>query len=454
MVHRRPVGNPLAHVGYFQMRYFLAAFFLTVLAGYAFAGDRYRTDGKTQSAVELCTNGRTDIATPCALTAAPCPAQQNGGVCIDVARGTITYQNWSISGQVTWYYCADTVPMWNGSTCVVDDPCKTKAGVDVDDGTVGPNNTKLSMAFPTSPDGIYTGKVFCSGGCKAAVTKDVTTIGLGVGGEYYGQFNAKFSGQSCDPPAIPVGPDTNPVKLVQATSKEYDCLAAGKTYGYVNGQVHCINNVQDKTGNASQTKEQKNPDGTTTKTSVDKSVTCSGAGSCTTTTTTTTTVYNSDGTTQSTKSEQTKETSEGGGAGANGTSFCKDNPSSAICKTGSFGGDCEAGFTCEGDSVGCATARASWLKYCQSKWLKPGNPAASTATLTEKKILPQGGITPVSIQESGQCPADKSLTIAGRTVTFSYSTFCQFLGMIRPVIIAAGWLVAAYIVFGLGQKSE
>ncbi|MBN8281938.1 virulence factor TspB C-terminal domain-related protein [Zoogloea sp.] len=437
------------------MRYFIVSLLLTIAVGYAFAGDRYSSDSYT-SVVDKCTALRPNWQTPCAIVGAACPATQNGGSCSEAATGVfISVDGVStapINAYIQWDYCSDAFPIRSGNTCVVDDPCRRKAGLAVDDGTVGPGNTKLSMAFPVRPDGIYTGQVFCSGGCKAAVTKDVTSVGIGAGGNYYGQFNANFSGQSCDPPAVNVGPDSSPVKLVAGNSKEYDCLASGRTYGYVNGAVHCLDNASEKKGNATQTKEQKNPDGTTTKTTVEKNVSCTGAGSCVTTTTTTTTIIGADGTQQSTKSEQTKETSETGNP--SGSSFCKDNSSSPICKSSSFSGDCLSGFSCDGDSVGCATAKASWMRYCDSKWMKPGNPSASTTALTEKKVLPQSGITPVSISENGQCPADRSFSIAGRTVTFSYSTFCQFLGMIRPVIIAAGWLVAAYIVFGLGQKSE
>lgn len=437
------------------MRYFFAAFLFTVFAGFVFAGDRYTYDSYP-TAVAKCTAARSNWVSPCAVVSS-CPTSRNGGSCSEAARGTflsvdgVTRSDYTAS--VQYEYCSDSFPTWSGTACVKDDPCKSKGGQPVDDGTVGPDNTKLSMAFPVSSDGIYTGKVFCSGGCKASVTKDVTSVGIGFGNEYYGQFNANFTGQSCDPPAISVGPETVPVRLVKKTSKEYDCLSEGKTYGYVNGAVYCINSPTDKSGKASQTKEQKNPDGTTTKTQVDKNVSCTGAGSCVTTTTTTTTVINADGSQQSTKSEQTKETSEGS-SGPTGSAFCKENPSSPVCKAGSFTGDCESGFSCEGDSVGCATAKASWSRYCQAKWMKPGSPSSSTTTLTEKQVLPQGGITPIAISDNGQCPADRVFNIAGRSVTFSYSSFCEFLGMIRPVIIAAGWLVAAYIVFGLGQKSE
>lgn len=438
----------------------LIAVLVFFVAGSVFAGDRYRTDGKTQSAIELCTNGRTDIATPCALKAAPCPAQQDGGVCIDVAQGTITYQNWSIAGQVTWYYCANSKPTWNGSSCILQDPCSVKSGQAVDDGSVDFGdgaNKKLSLSFPSlGDDGNYVGQTFCSGGCKAAVTKEVGAMGIGMGGRYYNTFNASFSGQSCDPPAIPVGPNTTPVKLVQKTSKEYDCLSAGKGYGYVNNVVVCVE-PDKKGGKAQQTTQKKNSDGTTTKTVVDKAVSCTGDGACSTITTTTTTVYNSDGTQKSTSQDKTTETEQGKGNGASGSTFCKENPSSAICKSGTFSGSCDAVPACDGDPILCATAKAAFEMKCVVAAKTDGSTLADQmvtgndpALQGENNPLIPKSVTLSSITPtrtlSGACPPPITVSLFGQTASYSFDAVCPWIETLGRILVGLAWLTAFFIV--------
>lgn len=249
-----------------------------------------------------------------------------------------------------------------------------------------------------------------------------------------------------DPPAVPVGPKTTPVKLVQKTSKEYDCLSAGKGYGYVNEMVVCTT-PSDKTGKASQTKEAKNPDGTTTKTAVEKSVSCTGAGSCTTTTTTTTTVYNADGSQASTKSETQRETSTG--QGVEGTGFCKENPTSPMCKTGSFSGSCEAAPSCEGDPIQCATAKSTWETNC--KTMKPGE-IKEAPDVGTKKI--QQNFEHSELGGGGSCPAAKVITLFGKSTYFEMTPICEFASGIRPVVILLGWIAAGYIVMGYGRASS
>lgn len=318
-------------------KYGIAALFfvLALSASVTFAGDRYRTDGKTQSAIELCTNGRTDIATPCALIDPPCPAQKNGGSCIDAARGTITYQNWSISGQVTWYYCPDTAPTWSGSQCILHDPCVTKRGLAVDDGSVGPDNTKLSMSFPRREDDNYVGQTFCSGGCMAAVDKEVGSSGGYFDGKYVGQFSAKFSGQSCSPASPRVTPKTTPA-LIPKTSAEYDCVSKGMGYGYVNDTVKCVTPSETKAVEKKASETTK-ADGSKTKETRSDNTVCAN-GVCITTTTTITTEYNSSGTETgtTTKTESTSKPDPNSGLGTGGAGTGKDGiacggPGQPVC---------------------------------------------------------------------------------------------------------------------------
>lgn len=435
--------------------FFLVGAFLSGSAVFAFAGDR--KSPIPVSALVLCsaeslkTSNYPVISVPCFFNSQypECPFQKDGGSCRENAvfrwKVSASGGEYSWSANSEYSYCPDSAPSWNGSKCVAKDPCASKGGLAVDDGSVGEKNTRLSMNFAIREDGNYVGQTFCSGGCLGAVTKEVGSIGIGMAGRYYNDFNASFSGQSCPPPGVSVGPKTTP-GLIQKTSKEYDCLAAGKSYGYVNEMVVCTT-PSDKSGKASQRKETKNPDGTTTKTAVDKSVSCTGAGSCTTTTTTTTTVYNADGTQASTKSESQKETSTG--QGAEGSGFCKENPSSPICKTGSFSGSCEAAPSCEGDPIQCATAKATWETNC--KTMKPGE-IKEAPDVGTKKI--QQNFEHAELGGGGSCPAARAITLFGRSVYFEMTPICEFASGIRPVVILLGWISAGYIVMGYGRSSS
>lgn len=55
---------------------------------------------------------------------------------------------------------------------------------------------------------------------------------------------------------------------------------------------------------------------------------------------------------------------------------------------------------------------------------------------------------------SGSCPAPMSLNIGiiNRTVEVSYQPFCDFLDMIRPLVIAGAWLLSAFMYVGVLRR--
>ena len=182
-------------------------FVLALSASVTFAGDRKSpipTSALVKCSAESAkTSAYPIISKPCAYDPdlPECPTQKNGGYCRESA-----FFKWKASagggeytasgGSSEYFYCPDSAPSWNGSACVAQDPCATKGGLAVDDGSVGPDNTKLSMSFSRREDDNYVGQTFCSGGCKAAVDKEVGSSGGYFDGKYVGQFSAKFSGQS------------------------------------------------------------------------------------------------------------------------------------------------------------------------------------------------------------------------------------------------------------------
>lgn len=71
-------------------------------------------------------------------------------------------------------------------------------------------------------------------------------------------------------------------------------------------------------------------------------------------------------------------------------------------------------------------------------------------TLTVKDV--PVSITPVSIGSAGTCPAPTVFTIAGRSGSFSWTTYCNFASGIKPIMLVFAWLSAAGILIG-GFKS-
>lgn len=61
-------------------------------------------------------------------------------------------------------------------------------------------------------------------------------------------------------------------------------------------------------------------------------------------------------------------------------------------------------------------------------------------------------ISPVSIGGAGSCPAPKTVSVQGRTVTFTYDPICQVAQGVRPVMIAIAWLIAGYILVGATRE--
>lgn len=424
--------------------FFLVGALLSGSAVFAFAGDRYTSDTYS-SAVSKCMAQRSNWVQPCAIVGDVCPASQNSGSCSESARGQFLSADGINTGWVTssihYDYCSDSFPTWNGNTCVLDDPCKKKAGY-WDNG-----GSPMSVNLP-GPLPFYSGETggspempntICLNGCVADTTQD-RGEGMSTSSWWGYNMNPKYTGQSCSP-GTPK-PGTSKPK----TSPEYDCVSKGQGFGYVNGVVLCVK-PDTSSGAGKKTTEVKNADGTTTKTSVDKTMTCTGAGSCTTTTTTTTTVYNADGTQASTKSESQKETSTG--QGAEGSGFCKENPSSPMCKTGSFSGSCEAAPSCEGDPIQCATAKATWETNC--KTMKPGE-IREAPDVGTKKI--QQNFEHADLGGGGSCPAPRPITLMARTIYFEMTPICEFASGIRPVVILLGWIAAGYIVMGYGRASS
>lgn len=62
-------------------------------------------------------------------------------------------------------------------------------------------------------------------------------------------------------------------------------------------------------------------------------------------------------------------------------------------------------------------------------------------------------LTPVTVGGAGSCPAIKTFTHAGITYSFSYAPICTGATLIKPVVLAIAWLLAAYIVLGANRET-
>lgn len=178
---------------------------------------------------------------------------------------------------------------------------------------------------------------------------------------------------------------------------------------------------------------------------------CVGA-QCTTKTTTTTTT-NVNGVATTTTGTTTKTESKG--------DYCKDNPNSEQCKTGSFGGSCSAGFKCDGDAVMCAVAKEMHQRNCALFDVQDTDAAklfaSSLAAASAAVGSAQGPVVERSLESSiktnnalsvgASCITDRQVQIMGKAINVPLSRVCPYLDMLGTALVAVGMLAAAVIVF-------
>ncbi|MCQ9372845.1 hypothetical protein NMQ14_01125 [Methyloversatilis sp. XJ19-13] len=265
-----------------------------------------------------------------------------------------------------------------------------------------------------------------------------------------GSGNQESYDEPGDPPPVTVTPEDDPPRC-----------KAGECPGEVNGVYVCV----PCGAAASETKPVKTfdrktettttgtpPNDTTQTKTTDTVATHDGSGTVTSTTSTTTTTTGPNGTTTDKTTQEKKEPQE---------SFCKDNPTSAFCKEGKWGGACGA-FTCEGDAVQCALAREVHQRNCESTAPNALTDLADTAAAgtdaASAYIQAQKDAAPISAQakfsESLQsspiaatCPASRSIGLpGGYSVDVSFEKACEFAGYLGFFVQAFAYLSAALIV--------
>lgn len=296
----------------------------------------------------------------------------------------------------------------------------------------------------------------CVGGC--VVRMDSGDCGSNTAGQTGCFYDGHYTGTSC------TGSESGQSSTEEEApnSPEYDCVKQGKSWGTVNGTVVCVaagtsgssptTNYAPSTSTSSSNSTTSN--GSTTTTSSDssgtKQTTFNDDGTVTTTESTNTT--NSDGTQSTNQTEHTEPVAD----------FCRDNPNVQQCKAadkGSFGGSCDAGFTCDGDAAQCAIAREIHTRNCEifkedadmtNKFNEAKNDNGSTNPAATANIQTVNIPTTLDATSpyAGQCNQDVTVSIAGSSVTIPFSAWCDVLNALGYLFLACAYISAAIILGG------
>lgn len=209
-------------------------------------------------------------------------------------------------------------------------------------------------------------------------------------------YEIKYTGAVCTPPAAGTG----------TPGKQTDCKG---TVGTVNGITVCSPPSDRNTIEAAKSTTTTNPvasgqaAGSAGSTTSDTSSSCTGS-KCAVTTTTTTTPAGGGTPTVTTKTEDIPK-----------EDFCKDNPRSMACKEFNFGD------------------------------ISPDVVGSKTVNLGITKAADFGPAT-------GVCPAPKTVTVMGITLSMPFTLLCDFARAINPLLIGFAWLSATLTFFGFARK--
>lgn len=348
--------------------------------------------------------------------------------------------------------CASPL-VWDDTKQQCVDKCSPMAGKQY-----GTNDSFMYSNNPSKTPSICVGQCELNYGGGSACSAGKTSSGAITGGScnYYGPFTA--TGKSCADNSITSGgssgdPDKDAGNALNKPKDASSCSKSGGYWGSVNGVDTCVpaNSKSSESPNSNRTTQKTNSDGTKSESTENSKTSCAD-GVCSTTTTTTTTNYNSDGSKKdSSTSTDSKQQDQ--------ISFCKNNPGDPGCKQtsdSSFGGTCKTGFTCDGDAAQCATAKASWTSACAlgnsdgstlaEKIISGSDPALSDATTNPLVPKTQSiqQITPSRTLSAG-CPADFSVSVLGKTETFSFSQVCPYLQIMGSILVGVAWISAFFI---------
>lgn len=285
------------------------------------------------------------------------------------------------------------------------------------------------------------GDTQCSGGCSFTPS----SWKVGNDGQIWATWPFKSTGSFCGGAKRTDAPEADSGEQNTKNPAPIPC-GTNQCPGTVNGQAVCVpcKGQQEQGPSTSASAPAGSASGAQPGTS-DTTTTCNGVN-CTTTTTTKDGSGNVTGTTDKTQKQE---------------SFCKENPTSALCKQSSFGGQCGA-VTCEGDAVQCAIAADQYRRNCQwfddeasAQLATVGNAAITGAVRPDGHPANSPDAQSVSFSTAidqtdrlgGGCPVDVTVSVAGKSVAIPFSSMCGNLQLVGNLMAGFCMFVAALIVF-------
>lgn len=371
------------------------------------------------------------------------------------------------------------------------DPCKDKYGDPQSISKSGIKNDlflKVVHSASLNKNFYITPPVACFQGCQVDIGDRVKCV-VDIAGQYRCRGVGSFNGSSCstDFPTTDPYPDGND-PVPQKRNSDEPCF-----YGTINGVTSCVTVKKydsdglfgDTIGNSNcsstggcngvdpLSKDDRiktditsvtNPDGsiTTTKTDTKTLTNCkSNNTNCTTSTTTKTSttttgangnLISSGGTCQGDHCPgDTNPDGDGDGFGDCVGDDCGYEDESKVA-----GESCSADLSCDGDAIQCAILRQEKENNC--KWsLGTEEQAAVTAAVSGEGFeLEETNINTSTIFSealaqgrwlSASCPTPRTLSVMGKTLSFSWQPVCDFAIAIGPIIVAMASLFFALFVF-------
>lgn len=386
--------------------------------------------------------------------------RQSDNTIIDAAVAPGPSNRISVTPVSPTYSCPANSTL-SGDTCTCD-PTYTESG-----GTCippAPVNLCSDLSSANTPAGEYSGSggvgtyrvcdtagVSSSGdssmpGCVVEVDAN---FAVGPDGARKWVGIGRFTGAKCSPdPGAPPASDGEPAPPSSPDNGQPSNCPSGKVPGTVNGTQVCVDpgTSDPTTKKNTSTNTTTNPDGSTTQTQQETTTNCVGATCTTTTTTTTTTTPPGGGT-------STTETTTSAGTCTRGSPGCGDEDR----EPSRFGGSCAA-FSCDGDAIMCAVALEQHKRNCAL--FSDSSPESDLYESEKGKTGPQYttepsvNIGPGSISQSNvlagsaQCISDKTITVAGNTITLPFSQICSTLQHLGTVLLFIAFLTAYRIVSG------
>lgn len=330
----------------------------------------------------------------------------------------------------------------------------------------------------------------CSGGCMTNASDYKCGV---VSGKTYCTGSSVYTGQTCigtenpnadsqtevtSTPSPSLPPNVTPTPKPKTPSEQKsDCIASGRSFGEVNGQIVCVksSNETPTTETKTITTEKTNPDGTKTTTKTETTSTDTGNGKVKTDTTTTTKTAEG-----GTRPDGTKCTTVGGCTDVEGEGkeqpkddYCKENPKAKQCMEHNkeFSASC-TNFKCSNDDPAtCEIARLQWQTMCEEK--KQIEELTKSNLFKDGEEILKGKLDDDSLTKLGltgddnmidltdtfkdskngflSCSrglSDKNVRVIGKSFIIPFSKMNPFLEIMGKIAVIFTMVVAARIIVG------